>query len=363
MTAGPAAEQETAEIIVGAEGASGLLTLNRPRALHALNTAMRAKMAEALQRWAGDPETYAVVLASSGGKAFCAGGDVRELLDWVRDDLGKARRSVADEYRLVWQIDCFSKPVVALIDGLVMGSGAGISMFATHRLAGPHYAFAMPETALGFFPDVGATVFLGRLPGAMGLYLGLTGDRIGRADAYQLGIASHCIDPGHYPAIRTALAAADPVDPLLDGLHADPGPGLLAAHRDAIDRCFAAADVPAIMARLEAEKGRHRDWAQATLAKLAKASPLSLAVTLRQLRDGKAIGLKEALEREHRMTVNLMACHDFAEGVRALLIDKDGAPRWRFTLDKISPADVEQAFAPLAEGELSLPARPQPPVI
>jgi enoyl-CoA hydratase len=362
LTAKPISEVDAAQLVVGTQGAAGLLTLNRPHVLNALNTGMRASMAAALRKWASDPEIYAVVLAASGGKAFCAGGDVRELIDWVERDLPRARQSVADEYRLVWQIDCFTKPIVALIDGLVMGSGAGISMFATHRVAGPGYQFAMPETALGFFPDVGATVFLGQLPGAVGTYLGLTGDRIGRADAYQLGIASHCIDPEHYPAIRQALAAADPVDPLLDSLHADPGQGPLAARRKAIDRCFDATDLPAILARLEAEGGEHRDWARAAREKLAKASPLSLAVTLRQLREGRSMGLKDALEREHRMTVNLMRSPDFREGVRALLVDKDGAPRWTHSHETVSSADVEKAFAPLAEGDLKLPARPQPPV-
>ena len=355
-------ESDAAELVVGREGAVGLLTLNRPRALNALNTAMRASIAEALKKWATDPEIYAVVLAASGGKAFCAGGDVRELVDWVRGDAAKARLSIAEEYRLVWQIDCFPKPIAVLIDGLVMGSGAGISMFATHRVAGPNYAFAMPETALGFFPDVGATVFLGRLPGAIGTYLGLTGERIGRADAHALGIASHCIDPEHYPSIRKALADADPVDPLLDGLHKDPGEGPLAARREAIDRCFGAGDIPAILARLEAETGEHGEWARAALARLAKASPTSLAVTLRQLREGKLLGLKAALEREHRMSVNLMGSHDFAEGVRALLVDKDGAPRWRFAASEVSSAEVEKVFAPLMAGELELAARPQPPV-
>ncbi|KAB2849123.1 MAG: enoyl-CoA hydratase/isomerase family protein [Hyphomicrobiaceae bacterium] len=362
MTSGPVGEQAEAELIAAVDAAAGNLTLNRPRALNALNTFMRAQMAEAMKKWAADPEIYAVVLAASGGKAFCAGGDVRELLNWVRTDPAKARQSVADEYRLVWQIDCFPKPIVALIDGLVMGSGAGISMFATHRVAGPNYAFAMPETALGFFPDVGATVFLGRLPGAVGTYLGLTGERIGRADAFRLGIASHCIDREHYPSIMKGLAAAEVVDPLLDGFHADPGPGPLATRRDAIDRCFSAADVPEILARLEAEKAEHRDWAQAALEKLRRASPLSLAVALRQLREGRALGLKAALEREHRMTVNHMASPDFAEGVRALLVDKDGAPRWRHAIDGVAQSEVEGIFAPLLDGELALPARPQPPV-
>jgi enoyl-CoA hydratase len=364
MTTGPGVEAGVVELIAGVEAAAGVITINRPKALNALNTTMRTSMAAALKKWSADPEIYAVVLASSGGKAFCAGGDVRELLDWVSTDPARARQSVADEYRLVWQIDCFTKPIVALLDGLVMGSGAGVSMYATHRVAGPSYAFAMPETALGFFPDVGATEFLGKLPGEVGTYLGLTGERIGRADAFRLGLVTHCIEPEHYPAIRKGLAAADPVDPILDGLHADPGSGVMAPLRGAIDRCFSAGDVGGILSRLEAEasQGEERDWARATLDKLKKASPLSLAVTLKQLREGRALGLKAALEREHRMAVNLMGSHDFAEGVRALLIDKDQAPRWRHDKDGVPESEVEKVFAPLVDGELTLPARPQPPV-
>ncbi len=184
-------------------------------------------MADAFPRWSRDPEIYAVVIRSSSPRAFCAGGDVRELAEWGSKRRPEAIKSLAAEYALNWLLECFMKPTVSLMDGVVVGSGVGISLYGTHRVAGERYSFAMPETGIGLFPDVGVSWAFARMPDAIGMYLGLTGRAIGRADAYRLGLATHCIPASRFEEIRAGLADADPVDPLLDGRHEDPGRGEL----------------------------------------------------------------------------------------------------------------------------------------
>ena len=221
------------EVLIEARGSFALITLNRPRALNALTTAMRAKLAEAFPRFAREAQTYCVVVQSASEKAFSAGGDVREMVRWGREDRERARRAFADEYALNWLHECFSKPTISLIDGPVMGSGVGISLFGTHRVAGEKYRFAMPETAIGLFPDVGTAWPLSRLPDSVGMYLGLTGRSIGPADAYALGLLTHCIPAARFEEIKAAFADTWPVDTILDELQVDPGPGELmpfAAH-------------------------------------------------------------------------------------------------------------------------------------
>lgn len=219
------AKGEGADIRTGVQGAAGIVTLGRPRALNALTTAMRAEMAAAFPKWARDPQIYCVVVRSTSPKAFSAGGDVRELTAWAREDMPRARKALAAEYGLNWLLECFSKPTISLIDGAVMGSGVGISLYGTHRVAGEKYKFAMPETAIGLFPDVGVAHALARMPDEVGVYLGLTGRAIGRADALALGLVTHCVPGESFDAITAALAEADPVDPVLDSRHVDPRPG------------------------------------------------------------------------------------------------------------------------------------------
>ena len=233
-------EAAAGDIMIGTDHAAALVTLNRPQALNALTTAMRAAMARAFPRWARDPEIYAVVVSSASERAFCAGGDLREMTEWGRNRQADAVRSLAEEYALNWQLECFIKPTVSLIDGVAMGSGVGISLYGTHRVAGERYRFAMPETGIGLFPDDGVSWAFARMPDAIGMYLALTGRAIGRADAYRLGLVTHCIPAGRFGEIRAGLAAADTVDPLLDDRHEDPGPGELEALRPAIARCFSA---------------------------------------------------------------------------------------------------------------------------
>ena len=350
--------QEANEIVIGHEGAAGLVTLQRAHRRNALSTAMRAKIAEALPRWVRDPNIYAVVVASGVERTFCAGGDLRELADWGRRARAQAHASLAAEYALNWRLECFTKPTVSLIDGLVVGSGVGISLYGTHRVAGENYRFAMPETSIGLFPDDGVSHAFARLPHHIGMYLALTGRALGRADAYQLGLATHCIPASEFSSIRAALADAEPVDAVLDSRHRPPGPGELQPVSEIVARCFGAATVEDIIARLGREAGAASAWAGAVADDLGRRSPTSLKIAHRQVREAGAMDLRRTLVQDYRIAHRCLDGHDFYEGVRAVVIDKDQAPRWQpARLEEVSEAMLAPYFAPPAEGDLVLASR------
>lgn len=350
----------TGGVAIGREGALLRLTLDRPTALNAINAPMRTDLATAIRTVARDPNTYAVLFDSSSGRAFSVGGDVRELAALQAADPASARAALADEYALNWQLECFSKPSVALIDGLVMGTGVGVSLYATHRVAGPGYCFAMPETAIGFFPDDGVARALALMPGEIGMYLGLTGRRIGRANALRLGLVTHCVAAEHFAAIRAGLTAADPVDQLLDGLHVKPEPGELQDIADVIADSFSAGSVTEIMQRLGAIRdsgGARASWCDGVLGELRLRSPLALSVTFRHIREARVLDLRHTLMIDHRLACRLVAHPDFAEGVRAALVDKDSKPRWSPSRPaEVSNDMVDDCFAPMP-GALILPTR------
>ena len=352
------AGERVSELQVTAEGALLLVTLDRPRALNALTHAMRMAFGDALMRASRDPNLYCVVLQSASPKAFSAGSDVREIVAAARQDKAAARHLFAEEYARNWHCECFSKPTISLIDGMVMGGGVGLSLYGTHRVAGEGYKFAMPETGIGLFPDVGTCHAFARMPDCMGAYLGLSGRMIGRADAYALGLATHCIAASQFPDIKSLLADSQTVDAVLDDRHQDPGPGDLAAHRDTIAHCFGAATVEDIMARLTSVAGADKDWAAAVAADLGARSPLSLKITLRHIREAAALDLRETLHRDYRLACHFLEGADFYEGTRAVLIDKDGAPKWSSArLEDVTAAMVDAYFAPLTSPEPVLPTR------
>lgn len=343
---------------ISRRGAMALVTLDRPAARNALTIAMRQRLIEAYPGFARDAEVYALVVRSHVPGAFCVGGDVREMAALTRTDLAAARAGLAQELRLTWQVECFSKPTVSLIDGAVMGTGVGISLYGTHRVAGPGYRFAMPEVRIGYFPDCGVLHALARMPHAIGRYLALTGRSIDRADAYHLGLVTHCLTREAFAEVEAGLADADPVDPLLDARHRDPGAGPLLAHNARIARCFAAPDVAGVVAALENCDSTDREWAAGVLADLRDASPIALAVTDRALRQAAQLDLKATLEQDYRLAFRFADLDDFREGVRAVLVDKDASPRWQpATLADVTPARLDELFAPLAEGELDLASR------
>jgi enoyl-CoA hydratase/carnithine racemase len=345
-------------VTAGIEGAAGIVTLDRPRALNALTEAMRGTIGQAFAAWARDPQVYVAAIVSANDRAFCAGGDVREMVECGRRDPEEVRRMLAAEYALNWQLDCFIKPTVSLIDGVVMGSGVGISLYGTHRVAGERYRFAMPETGIGLFPDDGVSWMFARLPDQVGMYLALTGRSLGRADAYRLGLVTHCLPAGQFAEVLGALKEADPVDPVLDQRHVDPGHAELDALRPAIARCFGGDSVEAIAAALESERGAERVWAEGVLKDLVQRSPTSLKVTHRHVREARRLDLRATLAQDYRLACRFVLGHDFYEGVRAALIDRDHAPRWEPSrLADVSDLRIEAYFASLGTAGLQLALR------
>lgn len=339
------------DILLEKKHRCGLVTLNRPTALNALNYDMIAQMEAHYIEWAGDADVYGVVLRSSGGRAFCSGGDLKALYEWWKaGKLGTILEKYTSEYQHNWTLDRFIKPHVSLMDGFVFGGGVGISLYGTHKVAGANYRFAMPEAGIGFFPDVGASYFLPRMPGQIGLYLALTGSQIDRADAYALGLLTHCIDASEFDAITAAMCDADPIDPVLDGRHTDPGPSALLGMQDRIDEHFSGDSVEEILASLESAGGAQAEWAKETARTIAGNSPLSLKVAFRQVRNSGRPSLEEALELEGRIARVFLTGEELYEGIRALLMDKDGNPNWSpSTLEGVSDEMVEACFAPAGE--------------
>jgi enoyl-CoA hydratase len=299
-----------------------------------------------------------VLIKGAGERAFCAGGDIRWLHGVLtREGVAAAVGFYAVEYPMNARLHDFAKPYIALLDGITMGGGVGISVHGSHRVATERTLFAMPETGIGFFPDVGATYVLPRLPGGLGMYLGLTGARLGAADCLAAGLATHFVSGERLAALEDALATADltgdafaAVDRVLRAFHADPGAGELAALRERIDRCFGRARLEQVFEALAAEPSA---WGRAQLEELDRKSPTSLAVTFRQLQTGHSLDFKAAMQLEYRLVHRFMAGHDFGEGVRALIIDKDHRPHWRpERLIEVTPDEVAAYFAPLPGGDL-----------
>jgi len=348
------------EILIERRGAAGIATLNRPAALNAVTLAMVEQLADALARWRHDGAVTRVILTAAGDRAFSAGGDLRHLYD-----LGSAGRQDEAlgfwraEYTLNAAIKRYPKPYVALIDGIVMGGGVGVSIHGSHRVAGDRFRFAMPEVGIGFFPDVGATWFLPRLPGELGTYCALTGDRLDAADGVAAGLATHRVASARFAELAAALAGAAPVDAVLAAF-AEPVPvtGPVTARRGAIARMFAAASVEDILARLDAEArsgSAEAAWAAATGSAIRAKAPLSLKIALAQMRRGRAWSFEECMKAEMRIVSRVAYGKDFYEGIRAVIVDKDNRPRWHpATLAEVTDASVEAHFAPLA-AELALP--------
>jgi enoyl-CoA hydratase len=320
---------------------------------------MIATLETCLLNWASTARVYGIVLDAVPGRGFCGGGDIRALVTGLDENMEAARQFFRDEYQHNWTLERFTKPHISLIDGIVMGGGVGISLYGTHRVAGENMVFAMPETGIGFFPDIGAGYFLSRFPGKTGLYLGLTGLSIGRADAYYLGVATHCINAPEFDKIRYAIIEGDPIDPVLDDLHRDPGESRLAELRSAIDRIFSAGRVEDILKGLDAETGAHAEWARETAATIRQRAPLSLKVAFQLIQEGASKQtLKEELKTEFRLVWRFLEGPDLREGVRAALIDKDKAPKWQpARLEDVTDEMVDACFAPLGDKELELDDR------
>jgi enoyl-CoA hydratase len=335
------------EVLTRIESGVGRITLNRPKALHALNRGMCEIMTAALLAWRDDPAVRSVLIDHAGERGFCAGGDIRMIAESGAGDASQAKAFFDTEYKLNALMFDYPKPITAVVDGIVMGGGVGISEPAGVRIATERTTYAMPETGIGLFPDVGGGWFLPRLPGETGMWLALTGARLKAADTVALGVHTHFVPAERIEDLKAALLAA-PGDPkaVADRFAADPGPAPSAAHREAIDRLFAHDTVEAIFASLEADGS---DWASAQLQTLKTKSPQSLKVSLRQLRLGaKMATFADNMAMEYALGGRVVRTHDFQEGVRAVIVDKDGQAKWSpATLEGVTQADLDALFAPL----------------
>lgn len=336
-------------------GALATIRLNRPMVLNALGPEQFPAILRQLAAWKDDPAVGAIVVEGAGDRAFCAGGDIRAV--WENRQRGNDagnRALFRTEYTLDRFIHRFPKPYVALLDGIVMGGGAGISVNGAFQVVTERALFAMPEAAIGFFPDVGATHFLNRCPGRIGLYLGLTGARLQAADMLWCGLASHHVPSTGLTELKAALAqaaaASDPWSAVREVLAAAadaPSPGWLPAAAPAIDACFGGATISDVAASVAAHPA---PWAQEAMGRMTAASPTSLAVVFRQLVEGRGLSFEQVMAREYRMASAFLAGDDFYEGIRAAVIDKDWKAGWRpGTLAEVDGASVDHYFAGVAD--------------
>jgi enoyl-CoA hydratase len=347
------------DILFEHKGVAGHVILNRPHALNAVSHAMVLALAQKLAEWEADPAVTRVIVTADGGRAFSAGGDLRALHDLGRaGHLEEALDFFRAEYALNTCIKYYRKPYVALIDGIVMGGGVGISVHGSHRVAGDRFGFAMPEVGIGFFPDIGATWFLPRLPGELGTYCALTGERLNAADGVVAGVATHRVASSRFPELIEALCNAVSVDATLAAFAEPAGEGPVAARRVAIDRLLNRDHVEDVLKALDGEaagNGIDARFAFTMAALIRTKSPTSLKVALAQMRCGANLDFTECMRTEFRIVSRVMRGHDFYEGIRAVIIDKDQTPHWKPpTLEAVSMDEVERHFAPLAR-ELELP--------
>jgi enoyl-CoA hydratase/carnithine racemase len=346
---------ETDDIICRRQGAAGVITLNRPSALNALTLEMVRAMRRSLDAWASDPAVTRIVLQAAGDRAFCAGGDIRRLYDLgMAGEHEEALQFWREEYQLNALIRRYPKPYIALIDGIVMGGGVGVSLHGSHRVAGDRYLFAMPEVGIGFFPDVGATYALPRLPDSTGIYIALTGDRLKRADGLALGLATATVPSERLTDLREALCTGESVDAAVMAHHRDSGPPPIDEHRAMIAESFDAETVEEILARLD-RFAAGSEFARRCAETMRSKSPTSLSITLEQMHRGGAVDFDEAMRIEFRIVSRVMRGTDFYEGVRTTLFEKGVKPAWNpQSVEEVDVDAIAGYFAPL-DRELELP--------
>jgi enoyl-CoA hydratase len=358
MPAEPATEPQ---IIARKIGHAGRITLNRPKALNALTHRMCLDMIAALTQWADDDGVKVIVVDGAGDKGFCAGGDILQLHDSGKAGDGAAWEFWRDEYRLNTLIHHYHKPYIALIDGITMGGGVGVSVHGSHRVAGDRTMLAMPETGIGFHPDVGGAFFLPRLPGQIGIWMGLTGARIKAADCLACGVATHYCPTENYQALLQVLESADLSDPealetVLDEFSGNPGESSLALTRGLIDAAFEGDDVSAMIDRM---KTAADPWSLKQVKFLESKSPTALKLTLAAMRTGAGLSFEDLMRQDLRLSTRCLEGGDFYEGVRAVIIDKDHNPVWSpATLSAVDDESIRDLFKPLDEAhEMSFLSR------
>jgi enoyl-CoA hydratase len=345
---------DTDDIIFEQRGSAGIVTLNRPKALNAITHQMVRALATQLDAWARDDAVTRVVVTANGERAFSAGGDIRALYDLITADRQEeALRFFREEYALNTAIKRYPKPYVSLIDGIVMGGGVGLSIHGTHRIAGDKYQFAYPEVGIGFFPDVGATYVLPRLPGKIGTWIALTGWRSDADDGVYSGLATHRVASDQFPELERALTTDEEVGEILKTFASPHKPGKLSSEHPLIDRIFTLPSVEEIITALDNEMS---EFGSQLARAIRQKSPLSLKIAFEQMQRGKSLDFAEAMQTEFRIVNRVAKGKDFYEGIRAVVVDKDNAPKWQpASLEDVSEAMVAEHFAPLpAKQELTL---------
>lgn len=341
---------EEPEILFERRGCAGFVTLNRPHALNAATDNMVRQLAKQLDLWENDSAIDRVVVRSAGERAFCAGGDIRALYEQYQ--AGEVQKSIdfwRVEYTLNHRIKHYPKPYVALIDGIVMGGGVGLSVHGTHRVAGDKYSFAYPEVGIGFFPDVGATHVLPRLPGKIGMWIALTGWRVNAEDGAYCGLATHRVASSQFPELERALETDESVGEILKTFAISHHKGKLEDEHPMIDRIFALPSVEEILAALD---GEMNEFASQLARAIRQKSPTSLKIAFEQVQRGGTLDFAEAMQTEFRIVNRVAREPEFYEGIRAVVIDKDNAPKWNPpALEAVGEAKVAGYFAPLPASE------------
>jgi enoyl-CoA hydratase len=349
MTGSPGSEH-AADVLFERRGHLGIVTLNRPKAVNALTLGMVTAILEQLTAWADDDAVGTVLVRGAGDRGLCAGGDIVAIYRDMVEGTGQAPEFWTTEYRLNALISRYPKPYVAFMDGLVLGGGVGISAHGSVRIVTERTRTGMPETTIGFVPDVGGTLLLSRSPGESGTHAALTGAHLSGADALFLGLADHFVPSENLPALAEALEIATP-DAAVGRFVQEPPASTLAAQREWIDAAYATDDAEEIVRRLRAAGGVAAEAAATIEAK----SPTAVKLTLASLRRVRGLSLPEALAQEYRVGLRSLEGPDFREGIRAQVVDKDRNPQWKpASLAEVTPADVERYFAPLGERELKL---------
>ena len=344
------------DVLTFIEGKVGRIRLNRPKAIHALNTAMCAAILDALAAWRADPRVEAVMIDHAEGRGFCAGGDIRMLAESGAKDGVEAREFFFTEYRMNHRLFTYEKPVVAFMDGITMGGGVGISQPARYRVATENTRLAMPETGIGLFPDVGGGWYLSRLPGRVGQYLALTGHRLDGAECINLGLASDYLTSDTLDEAKARIAAAPTeIEEILGELGAPVPEAKIVAREEDINRLFESDRLEDIYAALKTTGGV---WGAETLATLRTKSPQTMKVSLRLLKEGRQmVDFAAEMTQEYAVGARVVVRHDFLEGVRAVIVDKDNAPVWNpDSPEGVSDELIDSIFAPLPSDEAWTPA-------
>ena len=345
------------EVLFDARGHAGIVTLCRPQALNALTHGMINAIRTQIDAWESDPQIDHIVFRSLSPKAFCAGGDIRAVYEMRDGDRAERNSFFADEYRLNARLKHYPKAVVSLIDGILMGGGVGLSAHGAYRVGAAKTLFAMPEVGIGFFPDVGASYLLPRLrTQALGLYCALTGGRLRQVDALWAGVLTHCAEADQFDQILEALVQESDAKTVLERFAVRPsGQPELEPRAATIEDCFSKDSVEAVLAALDAVTGPDGEWAKETAATMRGRSPTSLKVSFKEVQEGAKRDFDACMTMEYRILSHILDGHDFYEGVRAVLVDKDNAPHWQpARLEDVESLAIDRHFMPPQEGDLVL---------